>query len=112
MSSRAEGLKPPAPTKSRLSPLAGCGKTRLRACFGKGTSLLVPICPLLLSLRGGFSRRGICFSEFFRNLLEKHSYPGYDCVCAGGEDSPRLPNQIRNDAAGRDFLSPYPFLRV
>src|SRR2546428_8051775 len=70
MSSRAEGLKPPAPTKSRLSPLAGCGKTRLRACFGKGTSLLVPICPLLLSFRGGFSRRGICFSEFFRNLLE------------------------------------------
>src|SRR2546425_4766068 len=49
--------------------LTGCGKTRLRACFGKGTSLLVPICPLLLSLRGGFSRRGICFSEFFRNLL-------------------------------------------
>src|SRR3989442_15894992 len=51
------------------SLLAGCGKTRLRACFGKGTSLLVPICPLLLSFRGGFSRRGICFSEFFRNLL-------------------------------------------
>src|SRR2546422_5089837 len=49
--------------------LTGCGKTRLRACFGKGTSLLVPICPLLLSFRGGFSRRGICFSEFFRNLL-------------------------------------------
>jgi len=49
--------------------LAGCGKTRWRAYFGKGTSSLVPISSLILSFRGGFSRRGICFSEFFRSLL-------------------------------------------
>src|SRR6266851_9964565 len=46
-----------------------CGKTRWRACFGKGTSSLVPISHLILSFRGGFSRRGICFSEFLRSLF-------------------------------------------
>src|SRR6266851_8237519 len=48
-----------------------CGKTRSRACFGKRTSSLVPISSLILSFRGGFSRRGICFSEFFRSLSRR-----------------------------------------
>ena len=33
---------------------------------------------------------------------------GYYRVCAGGEDWPLRTNQLKNAAAGSDFLSPYP----
>ncbi len=70
------GQPPPArPSKTRQT--AGNArryrlrKTRLRACFARARgracperSRRVPICPLLLSFRGSFSCRGICFSGF------------------------------------------------
>ncbi len=86
--------------RHRPRGFTGCGKTRLRACFGKGTSLLVPICPLLLSFRGGFSRRGICFPGFFRSLFSQ---------CRKTFSNTVIPSEascftVKHDAKSRDLL--------
>ena len=39
--------------------------------------------------------------------LVAHRYSGYDCICAGAEDSLRVPNQAWNDAAGSESPLPY-----
>ena len=51
-------------------------------------------------------QRRILMSSVVTRLVD-HLCTDYDGVCAGAEDSLRLPNQIRNDATGRDFPWPY-----
>src|SRR5205807_8339430 len=50
---------------------------------------------------------GLYISTSLVTRLVDHSCTDYDGVCAGAEDSLRLPNEIRNDATGRDFPWPY-----
>src|SRR5438445_8697899 len=56
-------------------------------------------------------QRRILMSSVVTRLVH-HLCTDYDGVCAGAEDSLRLPNQIRNDATGRDFPWPYRFSYV
>src|SRR6266849_7422531 len=61
------------------------GRARVQACPER--SRRVPISPLILSFRGGFSRRGVCFSEFFRSLLDVLSATVAAQQPADGSDS-------------------------
>jgi len=53
--------------------------------------------------RNGASRDECTLYKAWRII----TYTGYDCICAGAEDSLRLPNQAWNDAAGSDSPLPY-----
>jgi len=69
------------------------------------TSTGFPLLSRPTSMSSNLTSR-ILMSSVVTRLVD-NPCPDYDGVCAGGQDSLRLPNEIRNDATGHDFPWPY-----